>query len=342
NLGWEKSRQMDIGLELGLLSNRLFITADYYSRITTDLLLSVQVPTMTGFSTAIKNIGKVENKGWEFSVSSRNLTGAFTWTTNLMLSQNKNKVLALGPKGDPIRSGTGVGESNITQIGQPLGSLYGYVQLGIFQDKSDLDSHPHFVDSRPGDVKYADLNNDNKIDANDRQIIGNNQPDFIYGMTNNFSYKGIDLSVGIQGVQGGQILNLSRRFFDSQEGNHNQMTTVLNRWRSAEQPGDGKSPRANSRPTGNNNLVSTRWVEDASFLRIRNITLGYKLPKSVSDKVRLESIRLYGGVQNAFTFSKYLGYNPEVSGYEGPLTGGVDYGSYPLPRTYTIGINIGL
>ena len=343
-LGWEKSRQTDVGLDLGLFQNRVFFTADYYKRITTDLLLQVQVPTLTGFSTAVRNIGQVENKGMEFALSTRNINGSgtgFTWTTDLNLSFNRNKVLALGPTGDAIRSGTGVGETNITVIGQPLGSFFGYQQLGIFQSQAELDAYPHFSDSRPGDVKFADVNGDGKLTADDRTLIGNNQPDFIYGITNSFSFKGFDLSVVAQGVQGGQILNLSRRFYENLEGNANELTTVLGRWHSAQDPGDGKTPRANARSTGNNNQVSSRWVESASYFRIRNITLGYNLPRTVLQKIRVQTLRVFAGAQNAITISKYLAYNPEVSGYEGPLTGGVDYGSYPLARTYTIGVNLG-
>ena len=341
NLTWEKSRQTDIGLELGLWKNRIFFTADYYSRTTTDLLLSVQVPTLTGFSTASRNIGKVENKGMEFGLVTRNTTGNLKWMTDLNISFNRNKVLALGPTGDAIRSGTGVGETNITVIGKPLGNFYGYQQLGVFKDQADLDSYPHDATARPGDVKFADINNDGKINADDRTIIGNNQPDFIYGMTNTLSFKGFDLGITVQGIQGGQILNLSRRFIENLEGSQNQLSTVLNRWRSPQDPGNGIVPRANQRTTGNNNAISSRWVESASYFRVRNITLGYNLPKATLERVKIQSLRLYGGIQNAFTSTKYLGFNPEVSGYENALTGGVDYGSYPLARTYTIGLNIG-
>lgn len=341
NLTWEKSRQTDIGLELGLWKNRIFFTADYYSRITTDLLLSVQVPTLTGFSTASRNIGKVENKGMEFGLVTRNTTGNLKWTTDLNISFNRNKVLALGPTGDAIRSGTGVGETNITVIGKPLGNFYGYQQLGVFKDQADLDSYPRDATARPGDVKFADINNDGKINADDRTIIGNNQPDFIYGMTNTLSFKGFDLGITVQGVQGGEILNLSRRFIENLEGNQNQLSTILNRWRSPQDPGDGIVPRANQRTTGNNNAISSRWVESASYFRVRNITLGYNLPKVALERIKIQSLRLYGGIQNAFTSTKYLGFNPEVSGYENALTGGVDYGSYPLARTYTVGLNIG-
>ncbi|CAA9223370.1 MAG: Outer membrane TonB-dependent transporter, utilization system for glycans and polysaccharides (PUL), SusC family [uncultured Cytophagales bacterium] len=340
-LTWEKSRQADIGAEVGLFNDRIYLNADYYRRITTDLLLQVQVPTLTGFSSAIQNIGRVRNQGVELALTTRNLTGAFTWTTDANVSFNRNEVLALGPTGDPVRSGSGIGETNITVIGQPVGNFFGYKQLGVFLDQTDLDAYPHFADTRPGDVKYEDVSGDGRIDAADRTTIGNNQPDFIYGLTNTFGFKGVDLTVVIQGVQGGQILNLSRRFFENLEGSQNQLTTVLDRWRSPENPGDGKTPRGNSRPTGNNNAVSSRWVEDASYLRIRNVTLGYNLPAGLISKVRLQAVRLYAGVQNAFTFTRYLGYNPEVSGYESAFTGGVDYGTYPLARTYTVGVNLG-
>jgi len=341
DLTWEKSRQADIGVEIGLFNDRIYLNADYYRRITNSLLLSVPVPTLTGFASYVTNIGRVRNQGMEFALSTRNLTGAFTWTTEANLSFNRNEVLALGATGDPIRTGSGIGETNLTLIGQPLGNFFGYKQLGVFVDQTDLDSYPHFADSKPGDVKYEDVSGDGKIDANDRTTIGNNQPDFIYGITNTFSFKGIDLGVVIQGVQGGQILNLSRRFFENLEGSQNQLTTVLDRWRSPENPGNGKTPRGNSRTTGNNNAVSSRWVEDATYLRIRNVTLGYNLPAGVLSKIRLQTVRVYAGVQNPFTFTRYLGYNPEVSGYEGALSGGVDYGTYPLARTYTIGINLG-
>ncbi len=340
-LGWERNQQLDLGVDIGLLKNRVSLTVDYYDRITKDLLLSVNVPTLTGFGTAFKNIGRMSNKGFEFGVNSYNLTGEFSWNTGANLSFNRNKVLALGPTGDRILSTSGVGETNVTMIGEPIGSFFGYKQLGIFKNEDDLHSYPHDKTSRPGDVKYEDVNGDGKIDANDRTLIGNNQPDFIYGMTNTFSYKNIDLSIAIQGTQGGQILNLSRRFFDNLEGGGNNLTIALDRWRSPENPGNGKVPRANARTTGNNNAVSSRWVEDGSYLRIQHVSLGYKLPKSVISRLKLQQVRVYASAQNLYTWTNYTNFNPEVSNYEGPLTGGVDYGSYPLARTVTFGINVG-
>lgn len=340
-LSWERNQQLDLGIDIGLFRNRVTLSVDYYDRITKDLLLSVNVPTLTGFGSAFKNIGKMSNKGFEFGVNSYNLTGAFTWNTSANLSFNRNKVLALGPTGDPILSGSGIGETNITMIGEPIGSFYGYRAIGIFKDAADLNTNPHDNTTRPGDVKYLDWNNDKVLDAKDRTLIGNNQPDFIYGINNSFSYKNIDLAVSLQGTQGGQILNLSRRFFNNQEGGGNNLAIVLNRWRSPENPGNGVEPRANARTTGNNNAVSSRWVEDGSYLRLQNISLGYKLPKSVISRLKLQQVRIYASAQNLYTWTNYLNYNPEVSNYEGPLTGGVDYGSYPLAKTVTFGINVG-
>lgn len=340
-LGWEKSKQFDAGVDIGFFHERIGIGIDYYKRNTNDLLLAVNVPTITGFSTAVKNIGAIENKGWEFSLATRNLTGAFTWNTNATLSFNRNTVVALGPTGDPIRSNSGVNETNITVIGKPIGNIYGYKQIGIFQNQADLNKFPHDATSRPGDVKYEDVNKDGKITADDRTILGNSQPDFIYGLTNTFRYKNFDLMVAIQGQKGGQILNLSRRFFENVEGSANQLTTVLNRWQSEDKPGNGIIPRANQRTTGNNNAISSRWVEDATYLRIQNVSIGYQLPEKILQHIRLQQARIYLSAQNLYTFTDYLNYNPEVSNYEGALTSGVDYGRYPLARTFVVGVNIG-
>ena len=355
-LGWEKSNQLDVGIDVGLFNDRIYLIADYYKRNTKDLLLSVNVPTLTGFSTAFKNIGEMENKGWEFALNTRNLTGAFSWNTSLNISFNRNKVLALGPTGDAIKSGSGVGETNITLIGEPIGSFYGYKQIGIFRDVADLNSYPHAATSRAGDVKYEDVNGDKVINADDRTVIGNNQPKFSYGMANTFNFKNIDLSIAIQGVEGAKILNLGRRFFENVEGSQNQLSHVLERWRSPSDPGNGIIPRANGSTTGMNNAVSSRWVEDGSYLRINNITLGYQLQKNILQRVRVQQARIYFSIQNVHTWTNYLNYNPEVSNYESstpvpnnngqtvvgsPLTGGVDYGAYPLARTFTIGINLG-
>jgi hypothetical protein len=311
-------------------------------RKTTDLLLQVDVPSITGFTNAWRNIGKLDNKGLEFSIMSRNISGKdFTWNTNFNLSLNRNKVVALGPSGDPIQSDGGAGTTHITMIGEPIGSFYGYKMIGIYMNKADLDNNPHTSNSHVGDVKFEDINKDGTIDANDRTIIGNNMPDFTWGMSNSFTYKNFDLNIMLQGVHGSEVLHLGKRFYTQMEGNQNQMRSVLNRWQSEENPGDGWTPRANSSTTGQNNAVSSRWVEDGSFIRINNLTLGYTLPKILINAWNVQNARFYLSVQNLATFSDYSGFNPETSHREDSvLAPGTDYGMYPLARTYTVGMNV--
>jgi TonB-linked SusC/RagA family outer membrane protein len=343
DLTWEKTQQFDLGLELSVFNSRLSFTFDAYNRNTTDLLLEVDIPTITGFSKSWRNIGKVNNKGLEFSVTTVNVhTNDFTWNTSLNLSTNRNKVIALGPSGDPIQSDGGAGTTHITMIGEVLGSFYGYKQIGVYMNQADLDNNPHLADSHVGDVKFADVDGNGTIDANDRAIIGNNEPDFTWGMTNRLAYKNFDLGFVLQGVHGRDVLHLAKRFYENLEGNQNQARTTLNRWHSPENPGDGWMPRANAQTTGQNNAVSTRWIEDASYVRINNFTLGYSLPQSVAGKCTLQNARIYLSVQNLATFTGYSGYNPETSfrGDDNSLARGADYGVYPLNRTFTLGVNV--
>ena len=341
-LTWEKTLQYDLGFEFSIFKNRLSFMLDLYKRRTTDLFLNVDIPTITGFSKAWRNIGKVNNKGIEFTINSVNVMNKdFSWTTNLNMSMNRNKVVELGPAGDPIQSDGGAGTTHITMIGKPMGNFYGYKQIGVYMNQADLDNSPHLADSHVGDAKYADINKDGIIDADDRTIIGNNEPKFSWGMTNQLTYKNFDLSIVLQGVHGRDVLFLGKRFFTQLEGNMNQMREVLNRWQSEENPGDGKTPRANALTTGQNNAVSTRWVEDGSFIRINNLTLGYTLPKVLTQKCAMQNARVYMSIQNLATFTSYSGFNPETSHKEdSSLAPGTDYGMYPLNRTFTVGVNV--
>ena len=341
-LTWEKTLQYDLGFELSVFENRLSFMLDLYKRKTTDLLLNVDIPTITGFSKAWRNIGKVNNKGIELTINSVNVMKKdFSWTTSLNMSMNRNKVIELGPAGDLIQSDGGAGTTHITMIGEPMGNFYGYKQIGVYMNQADLDNSPRLADSHVGDAKYADINNDGKIDADDRTIIGNNEPKFSWGMTNQLTYKNFDLSIALQGVHGRDVMFLGKRFFTQLEGNMNQMREVLNRWQSEENPGDGKTPRANALTTGQNNAVSTRWVEDASFIRINNLTLGYTLPNILAQKCAMQNARVYMSIQNLATFTGYSGFNPETSHkQDSSLAPGTDYGMYPLNRTFTIGVNV--
>lgn len=348
DLTWEKTQQMDVGFEFSVLNNRVSFIFDYYQRKTTDLLMQVDIPTITGFSSAWRNIGKVNNKGFEIAINTVNVMNKdLTWTTNLNMSTNKNKVVALGPSGEPLYHDGGVGSTHITMIGHPLASYYGYKQIGVYMNQADLDNSPKLDNSYVGDIKYADIDGDGVITADDRTIIGNNDPKFTWGMTNTFFYKSFDFSFVLQGVHGRDILHLAKRFYENLEGNQNQMRTTLNRWKSESDPGDGWMPRANASTTGQNNAVSSRWVEDASFVRINNLTLGYTLPKSFAQKCNMQNARIYFSAQNLATFTGYSGYNPEASyrnddesSVSARLGRGADYGRYPLNRTITFGVNV--
>lgn len=350
DLTWEKTKQLDLGIEVSVLNSRLSFTMDYYNRKTTDLLLQVDIPTITGFRNAWRNIGKVDNQGYEFAINTVNIMkNDFTWNTNINLSTNKNKVVALGPSGDPIYHGGGAGTTHITMIGHPLASFYGYKQIGVYMNQADLDNSPKTGNSAVGDVKYEDIDKNGVINADDRTIIGNNDPKFTWGMTNTVVYKGFDLSMVMQGVHGRDVLHLAKRFYENLEGNQNQLRTMLNRWKSESDPGDGWTPRANAATTGENNVVSSRWVEDASFVRINNLTLGYTIPRSLAQKWTMQNARIYFSVQNLATFTGYSGYNPETSfradnekdvSVSDRLARGTDYGTYPLNRTFTFGLNV--
>ncbi|WP_439556447.1 TonB-dependent receptor [Dyadobacter sp.] len=347
NLNWEKNKQVDIGLELGIFQNRIFLVADYYKKITSDLLLNVPTPSITGYTTARQNIGKIENKGWEFGLTTQNLNKKLKWSTDFNISFNRNKVLALGPSGDPLYGNYQVTASHVTQIGKPMGNYYGYEVAGIFQTEDEVKNSPAFAESKPGQLRFVDVNGDGKLSSDDRTILGNPQPDFIYGMTNTFSFKGIDLTVLLQGVQGNEILNLGRRFYANYAGTANGIREMNNSWKSPQDPGDGKTPRINrdlNKYASSNSSanISSVHVEDGSFLRIRNIALGYNLPGPLLEKIKMRTMRIYVNLQNPVTWTKYTGYNPEVS-VQGasPLEPGVDYGGYPIAKVYTVGLNIG-
>lgn len=347
NLSWEKNKQMDIGLELGLFQNRIFIVTDYYKKITSDLLLNVPTPSITGYTSARQNIGKIQNMGWEFGITTRNLDKALKWTTDFNISFNKNKVLALGPSGEPLYGNYQVTSSHITQIGKPMGNYYGYEVIGIFQSEDEVKNNPSFSDSKPGQLRFKDVNNDGKLSKDDRTILGNPQPDFIYGLTNTLSFKGFDLNLLLQGVQGNEIMHLGRRFYANYAGTANGLKEMTNSWKSAQDPGDGKTPRVNrdlNRYSNSNASanISSIFIEDGSFLRLRNIALGYAIPTKILDKVKLRTARVYVNLQNPITWTKYTGYNPEVSVQGGqPLEPGIDYGGYPIAKVYTVGLNIG-
>ncbi|GGH28552.1 TonB-dependent receptor [Sphingobacterium alkalisoli] len=350
-LGWEKNNQLDLGLEVSVLKNRFALTVDYYNKKTSDLLLNVPVPTLTGYSTALQNIGKIQNKGWEFTVTSRNLVSAFKWTTDFNLSTNQIAVLELGSDGSPIisrQSTSANAPTHITQIDAEPGSFYGYKVIGVYQDAADIANSPIIVnESKPGQLKFEDVDGDGRITSADRTILGSPFPDFTYGITNTFQFKNIDFSFTLQGVKGFEVLNMARRYYGNYAGSYNVLKSASQGWQSPENPGDGKSPMVNRNfgafPGSNLvNNVTSAFVEDGSYLRLRNITLGYTVPTSIVQIAGVAHARLNFTVQNAYTWTNYEGYNPEVSIQGGStLVPGVDAGGYPLARTFMFGLNIG-
>lgn len=326
DLKWESTAQFNLGLNLGLFHDRITITADYYDKQTKDLLLSRPLPPTSGFSSITENVGSVENKGIELTLATQNFVGDFSWNTQFNISGNRNKVLELY-NGQPIDD-IGRGGNRIME-GQPIGIFYSYKSLG--------------VDPSTGDIVFADTNFDGVITSEDRTIVGNPHPDFIYGLTNNFSYKGFDLSVFLQGSQGNDVFNGTRLFLESLQGGDNQTTAILRRWK---QPGDITDiPRATTDPVkaAQNKRVSSRFIEDGSYLRLKNITIGYSVNDEFLRKSFFSSVRVYLSAQNLFTFTKYTGLDPEVN-YRGDDNSviGTDFFTYPQAQTFTLGINLKL
>ena len=348
NLTWETNKQTDIGLEIGLLSDRIFFIADAYHRVTSNLLLSRGVPAIYGFATSIfTNIGSVENNGLEFSIKTVNLKNKLKWTTDANISFNQNKVLRLTDDGSFVGYDAAFGYTNSIRVvpGESMSSFYGYKQIGVYKDVADVAASPKWASggSVPGDVKYADINGDGKIDANDIVNIGSPLPKFTYGITNRFDYKGFNFSFLFQGVYGNKILNSADRYTDYYNGSFNVRTNALNRWRSPDNPGDGMTPRAAVTNPSSTTVVSTRNIFDGSYLRLRNITLGYSLTGRALKALNITSARVFLTAENVATFTKYFGYNPEVNVWAGSPQPryGVDQGTYPLPRTFSLGLNIG-
>ena len=345
DLSWETTAMTNIGLDATLFNRQIGVSIELYNADTRDLLLDVPVPTVSGFENARQNIGEVNNKGFEISINATPDFGEnFEWVSQMNLSVNRNEIIALGPNNTDIIESDAGNTFFISRVGEPIGSYYLLVQDGIFSTQEELDQYPHFENTQVGDFRFVDVDGDGVLDPNkDRKIVGNYAPDFTYGFTNTFRYKGFDLNVGMQGSYGGEVLNLSRRYLNAGEGNFNNTVEVLNRWRSESNPGNGKIHRANRKASGNNARGSTFHMEDGSYLRLQNVSLGYTLPRMVLEKLKISKLRVYVTGNNIHTWTDYTGYNPEVNlrgGSGNQLKPGVDYGQYPLATTYSLGVNV--
>ena len=343
DLTWEKTGMANIGLDANLWNGYLTLTAEGYYSMTTDMLLEVPIPHLTGYSTTLMNIGKVNNRGVELQLgSSHSYSSGFGYSFSANFSKNINEVKALGANDTPIiKSGSVAHAYYITEVGKPIGSYYLMTVDGVFKNQDELNSYPHFANTQPGDFRFVDVDGDGEIDLDkDRSIVGNYMPDFTYGFGGSLDYKGFDLQFAFQGVYGNEILNLNRRYLDNMEGNVNGTIAARNRWVSEANPGDGLTNRANRKQKGNNGRTSTWHIEDGSYLRLQNLALGYTIPARLTQKIHLSKVRFYVSAQNLFTLTNYSGYNPEVSNRTSALTPGEDYGTYPLARTFMAGVNL--
>lgn len=338
DLKWEKTGQTNFGVDAGFFKSRVNIGLDIYYSRTHDLLLDVPIPVLTGFTSSLTNVGELENRGIEFSLSTRNIQGDFTWTTDFNISANRNKVLKLGANNAPILVTTNDAISK-TEVGQPVGNYYGYIFDGVLSQKDIESGMPVYPGSEAGDPKVRDVNGDKLINSNDRTIIGNYQPDFTWGMTNHFSFKGIEFSVMLSGVQGNEIMNQHSRFLKSFNGDRNAYKSVTNYWKSDENPGNGKINKPRVIQNTVQSQSSTYWVESGSFVRVKNIRLGYNFPTALLSRWNLSNIKLYVNFENVFVFSDYSNYDPEGSTFQSGYRVGYDYGAYPNPFTATAGIN---
>jgi TonB-linked SusC/RagA family outer membrane protein len=346
NLTWETQEQVNGGVDLGLFEGRVNITADRFISRNRDLLLNVNIPTASGFATALQNIGEVKNTGWEFVLNTINTVGKFKWSTDFNISAYKNRVVKLGPSGDDIISG-----NNITRIGQPIGMFYGFITDGIFKNAAELAAGPIYNkgladETRVGDIRFRDVSGpdgkpDGKIDNSDLTIMGSPYPDFYYGMTNRFSYGNLALSVNIAGSKGNMIYSNAMVIYRLIRSRSRTLTTELNYWKSEADPGDGKTVRPDDVPRGGLRLPSTRYMDHGSFIRVNNITLSYQLPDKVASALTLSSLRIYGSANNAITISRNLSFNPDVSNSGNSLNPGIDANNYPLPRSIVFGLNVG-
>ncbi|MBZ1327598.1 TonB-dependent receptor [Aquirufa sp. 15D-MOB] len=346
NLGWEKTRQFDLGLDLNLWNDRVNFTYDYYVKNTTNLLYSVQIAQASGFGNFNDNIGEIKFWGHEFAVNTKNTTGAVKWTTNANISFNRNVVVALAPGIDRV-----YGSFHITKVGQPFGQFYGVIADGVYKNAADLANSPQVPGrSTVGSIKLKDFNGNGIIDyggnADDRTIMGNPFPDFVYGITNNVTYKNWDFNIIGSGSYGNQLLVRHIYSTANLDGVFNMVDGAKYRFRSEANPGMGMygTTVGGGNVTGiERDWMNSRFVADASYFTIRNITLGYTFTKP--SKV-YKSLRVYASCQQAYVFTNYWGGpNPETSaqgngqGDGGNLSPGVDLSNYPVPRTFTIGAN---
>jgi TonB-linked SusC/RagA family outer membrane protein len=358
-LKWENTAQTNLGVDFGMFQQRIVFTVDAYRKTTYDLLLNSKMPGSTGYTSAMKNIGKVQNQGLEFTLNTINIKSKdFEWSTNFNISFNRNKVLELSENQHSYASSAGGNFSPTAYaaiVGEPMAQMLGYVYDGLYQ-YSDFDVTPAGAyllknevpcntPSRtnavaPGHIKFKDLNGDGIINTSDMTIIGHPLPVHTGGLSNTFSYKGIDLNVFFQWSYGNDIYNGNRYVFESSRiefGGYNKFATYADRWRPDNL--DATIPVTRGEAPSLGAYASTRTVEDGSYLKLKTVSLGYTFPSILVKKIGMSRLRIYAAAQNLFTWTNYSGFDPEVSSINSALTPGFDFSTYPRASTLTFGLN---
>lgn len=344
-LTWEETTQTDIGIDIGLFNDRVFLMYDYYKKQTNGMLYAIDIPWSSGFSSIAANVGNFDSWGHEFSLETRNFVGDFQWKTNLNVTFNRNKVTKLSTNDTPIGGYGNQLDWNRLQVGEPIGILMGFVYDGVYMTEEEFNSQPKHASSEIGTVRMKDISGpdgvpDGKIDNYDRTKIGDPNPDFLFGITNEFSWKNFDLSVLINGSVGGDIFLGAYENTLNLDGVFNVLKIVKDRWRSPENPGNGIVPRTKAGTTELYRFNHSGWIYDGSYVTLKNVTLGYTLP--IKSNPFVNKVRLYFSGQQLLTLTKYPGSNPEISN-NNTLSWrglGVDRTTYPIPRTFSVGCNI--
>ncbi|MGV3604568.1 MAG: SusC/RagA family TonB-linked outer membrane protein [Dyadobacter fermentans] len=346
NLTWEKNKQTDLGLDASFLNNRIHLTLDLYRKNTKGMLFSKELPALVGYATSFQtNIGEIQNKGLEIDLNTENLTGKLKWNTGFNLSFNTTKVLDLGGRSS-LNTYVGTpGWPNVykIEVGQPLGRFYGFQIDGVIKNEAQLNGQAQWPGSGVGDYQIRDVNGDGQINEDDRMYLGNGLPRVIFGLTNNVSYRNFDLSVIVQGTAGNSIINGASRHTELWAGRFNTVKEMVGNYFDPANPDrDVKyarvGPRAGFSAAGN---LHSHAVYNGSFVRVRNVTLGYTLPASLQRKLSLNATRVYLTGQNLFTFTKYPGFNPEPSQFgDTAYQPGSDQATYPINRSVMVGLNI--
>jgi TonB-linked SusC/RagA family outer membrane protein len=359
NLRWESTTQSDAGLDLSFFKSQFSISVDVYRKVTKDLLLNADMPTSSGFATAYKNVGSVQNEGLEITFNAKLINKSkFTWNSSFNIAFNSNKIVSLNDGQEALL--TTINWDNqwrslpayIAKVGQPIGQFYGYIWDGLYQLKdfnvtpsgsyvlkTNMTSNTTTANSKiqPGHIKYRDLNGDLIINDNDKTVIGNGTPKFTGGFTNNIKYNQFDVNLFFQYSYGGQLLNANKLVFEGNSGRtlQNQFASVLNRWTINNQNNTMYVAKGEG-----DKVYSSRVIEDGSYLRLKTLQIGYTIANKDAKKLNIQSFRIYVSGQNLWTLTNYTGYDPEVSAYSSALTPGFDYSVYPRAKTMTIGINL--